>query len=100
MPASFYTATSLAQPYDEHMHEPLKARLENVLKEDACLQSGASSSSAAPAIVVEDDCSQAMGEDCSQAMREDYSQAMGEDCSQDAEGGCPLLDRWALDEGL
>ena len=120
--------TYLAQPYDTHIHEPLKVRHENVLKEHACLQSaivrkklddigfipenrGQSSSSAAPAIVVEEACSHAMGEDWSQAIGEDCSQAMGEDCSQAMEKDCSqdtekdgsqanTLDRWALDEGL
>jgi len=152
VPASFYTATSLAQPYDTSRHftqqqgSYIHGRLENELKklslhstpqtvvrkkmydigyshtlsEPNVVRYGRalstpSSSSAAPAIVVEEACSQAMeeacrkaigeaiGEDCRNAMGEDCSHATDKDCSQDTEKDCSpasTVDRWALDEGL
>ena len=72
---------------------------------------GQSSSSAAPAFVVEEACSEPEGEDSIQAIGEDCRQAKGEDCSwaieiessQDTEKDCSqasTVNRWALDEGL
>ena len=90
MPASFYTATYLAQPNDEHMHEPLKARFEKALEEHECLQSGASSSSAAPA---KEHASLQSGASSSSAAPVIVVDDM------DVEDTCPLFDRWALDDG-
>ena len=130
VPASFYTAianwdTSLAQPYDVCLHEPLKARFENLLEAysrksrpprlslKSCVchpeNRGQSSSSAAPSstltlfqeIRVEEAQSQEEGEHWIQTIGEDAD--MGEDCSQDTEmdrSKASTLYRWALDEGL
>ena len=117
--------TSLVQPYDVCLNEPLKAAFENLLEAysrksrpprlslKSCVchpeNRGQSSSSAAPSstltlfqeIRVEEAQSQEEGEHWIQTIGEDAD--MGEDCSQDTEmdrSKASTLYRWALDEGL